>query len=64
MLKTTLAIVLTMIDAGALAQTSNAPLSLDLAQKRARFARDPMVTAERKVQAAEKKEKAAQKRYR
>jgi multidrug resistance efflux pump len=63
MLKTIFAIALTMFAAGVLAQTSDAPLSLDVAQQRARFAREQMVTAERKAQAAEKKDKAAQKRF-
>ena len=62
MLKTIFAIGLTMFAAGVLAQTSDAPLSLEVAQQRARFARDQMTTAERKAQSAEKKEKAAQKR--
>ncbi|HKB81838.1 MAG TPA: hypothetical protein VKD04_01385 [Burkholderiales bacterium] len=62
MLKTVLVIVLTLLAAGVLAQTSNAPLSLDVAQQRARFAREQMISAERKAQAAEKKDKTAQKR--
>ena len=62
MLKTILAMGLMMIATVALAQTNNAPLSLEVAQQRARFARDQMTTAERKAQAAEKKERAALKR--
>ena len=63
MLKTIFVIALTMIAAGALAQTSNAPLSLEVAQQRARFALDQMAAAERKAQVAEKKDKAANKRF-
>ena len=51
-----------MIGAAALAQTSDAPLSLEVAQQRARFAREQMAAVEDKVKAAEKKDKAAQKR--
>ena len=63
MLKTLFVIALTINAAGAFAQTPNAPpLSLEVAQQRARFARDQMTAAEEKVKAAEKKDKAAQKR--
>ena len=62
MLKIVLVIVLTMLASGALAQTDNTPLSLNVAQQRARFARDQMNAAEDKMKVAEKKDKAAQKR--
>jgi hypothetical protein len=54
--------LLAMVAAGALAQTSDAPLPLEVAQQRARFALEQKAAAERKVQAAEKKENAAKKR--
>ena len=63
MLKTTLAVLLTMIATGALAQTSNAPASLDVAQQRARFSREQMNAAEDKVKAAQKKDQVAKKRF-
>ena len=63
MLKTIFVFVLTMIAAGALAQTSNAPPSLEVAQQRARYALEQMNAAEGKVKAAEKKDKAARKRF-
>ena len=63
MLKTIFVFVLTLVAAGALAQTSNAPLSLEVAQQRSRFALEQMAAAERKVQVAEKKDKAANKRF-
>ncbi|MEO8157374.1 MAG: hypothetical protein ABI648_06225 [Betaproteobacteria bacterium] len=63
MLKALVLIALTMIAAHAIAQTSDAPpLSLEVAQYRARFARDQMSAANDKMKAAEKKDKAAQKR--
>ena len=62
MLRTIIAIGLTMLAAGVLAQTSDAPISLEVAQQRARFAREQVTVAEDKVKAAEKKDKAAQKR--
>jgi hypothetical protein len=62
MFKTIPAIVLAIFAGGVLAQTSDAPLSLEVAQQRARFARDQMNAAEDKVKEAQKKDKAAQKR--
>jgi len=63
MLKTILLIALTMIATGVFSQTPNTPpLSLEVAQQRARFARDQMNSAEEKVKAAEKKDQSAQKR--
>jgi chromosome segregation ATPase len=62
MFKTLSAIVLTILVGGVLAQTGDAANSLEVAQQRARFARDQMTAAEDKVKVAEKKEKAAQKR--
>ena len=63
MLKTIILIALTTIATGAFSQTpATPPLALDVAQQRARFARDQMNSAEEKVKAAEKKDKAAQKR--
>jgi hypothetical protein len=65
MLKIICMIVLAMLAGGALAQTSSAPppVSLDVAQQRARFAREQLLDAERKAQAAEQKDKAARKRF-
>jgi hypothetical protein len=54
--------LLTLVAASALAQTSNAPLPLEVAQQRARFALEQKAAAERKFQAAEKKDNAAKKR--
>lgn len=62
MLKPALFVLLAAIATGAVAQTGDAPLSLEVAQQRARYARDQMTTAEEKVKAAQAKEKAAQKR--
>src|SRR5258706_214141 len=62
MLKAVLLILLVTIAGGTLAQTGDAPLSLEVAQQRARFARDQMTAAEEKVKATEKKDKVAQKR--
>jgi hypothetical protein len=62
MLKPVLFFLLATIAVGALAQNGDAPLSLEVAQQRARFARDQMTAAEDKVKAAQAKEKAAQKR--
>jgi hypothetical protein len=62
MLKPVLFILLATMATGILAQTGDAPLSLEVAQQRARFARDQMTIAEDKVKAAQAKEKAAQKR--
>ena len=63
MLKTIILIALTMIATGAFAQTpATPPLALDVAQQRARFARDQLNSADEKVKAAEKKDKAAQRR--
>ena len=63
MLKTITLIALTLITTGAFAQTpATPPLALDVAQQRARFARDQMNSADEKLKAAEKKDKDAQKR--
>ena len=61
--KTILVIMFAALAAGALAQTSDAPLSLDLAQQRAQYAREQMAATERKAQAVEKTYKVAQKRF-
>jgi len=60
MLKTVLMIALMAFAANTMAQ-SNAPLSLEVAQQRARFARDQMSDAESKVRVAEKKDQIAKK---
>jgi F0F1-type ATP synthase membrane subunit b/b' len=61
MFKTIFTIGLTIFAAGVLAQTSDAPPSLEVAQQRARYAREQMITAERKAQSAEQKDTAARK---
>ncbi|MEO8165393.1 MAG: hypothetical protein ABI619_08350, partial [Betaproteobacteria bacterium] len=49
----------TLISTATFGQTENAPLSLDVAQQRARFARAQMIEAEQKFKTAEKKDKSA-----
>ena len=61
MLKTLIAVSLVSISLNAFAQNDE-PLPLDLAQQRARYAREHMNAAEEKAKAAEKKDKAAQKK--
>jgi hypothetical protein len=61
MLKTVLMIVSMGLAANTMAQ-STAPLSLEVAQQRARFARDQMGDAESKLRAADKKDQIARKR--
>jgi len=62
MLKTICPVILTTIAALALAQTTDAPLSLEGAQQRARFAREQMIEAQRIAETAEMKDRSAQKR--
>ena len=61
-MKAVVVVLLVTIAGAAQAQTGDAPLSLEVAQQRARFARDQVTTAEEKVSATEKKDKAAKKR--
>ncbi len=60
MRKSIVAIVLSVLAAGALAQSTVPPLPLEVAQQRARYAREQMIAAERKSKVAQKKDKAAQ----
>lgn len=62
MRKTIVAIVLSVLAAGVLAQSGDPPLPLDVAQQHARHAREELIVAERKSLAARKKDKSAQER--
>ena len=61
MRKTVLMIAFMTTVAGALAQTGNV-LPLEVAQQRARFAREQMADAQRTVKAAQKRDQVAKKR--
>ena len=62
MVKYIFVIALTVISPGSQAQKDTAPLSLEVAQQRARFAREQMAEAQRDLQTAQKMDAAAQKR--
>ena len=62
MRRSVVAAVLIVLSSTALAQTADALLPLEVAQQRARYAREQMIAAQRKAQSAQKKDKAAQDR--
>jgi len=61
-LVTVWAVMLAMNALPAAAQTSTAPVSLEVAQQRARFAREQMLEAERIAESAERRDRSAKKR--
>ena len=62
MFKILLITALVILPCETFAQTSSAPPSLEVAQQRARFAREQLAEAERKAQVAQTKDQTAQKR--